>query len=80
MKIIPFFSIFVLCLFIAACQAPSDTKDEKEQPQKKPATLVEVVVASKGSLNREIQTTATLMANESANLSAEVGGIIKKIY
>jgi len=76
-------AIILLSLFsvLFSCgNSGNETVEKAEKAEVKPATLVEVVIASSGELNREIETTGTLLANESAGLSSEVGGIIKHIY
>lgn len=70
------FSIISLFSF-NACE---NKKQAKSQGEGQFATLVEVVEVGAGKLTETIEVTGNLLANESTQLSAEVGGIIKKIH
>lgn len=76
MKLIQLSFYLVALLFLLACE--SSEKQTSNDVQKS-TTLVEVIVVEEGILNEKIQSTGTLAANESTQLSADIGGIIKKI-
>lgn len=76
MNLIQTSSFILLALFLIGCDS---SEKQPSEEVKKPTTLVEAFIVQEGVLNEIIQATGTLTANESTNLSADIGGIIKKI-
>ncbi len=70
--------LFIFSASIWACENPSEQSAEGGKPLKA-ATLVEVILAQESKLTKEIRSTGNLQANESTNLSTEIGGIVAKI-
>lgn len=75
----PLYSIAVV--FVASfLGCKSGEANQESQSEIASKTLVEVVVVSEGNLAEKLETTGSLIANESTQLSTETGGIVDHIY
>jgi membrane fusion protein (multidrug efflux system) len=77
-KMKSFLLILFISLFFLACQN-EDKSTTSNGKGLKAATLVEVIVVQEKALVEQISTTGNLMANESTELSTEVGGMVESI-
>ncbi|MEQ8907714.1 MAG: efflux RND transporter periplasmic adaptor subunit [Vicingaceae bacterium] len=72
------FQIFPLLFsLLFACKSEQASEENKKSIQA--ATLVEVVLAQDKEVKEVVKTTGSLKANESTELSTEIGGIVDKI-
>lgn len=67
----------LLMLGLLACK--SDEKQENKASTIEAATLVEVIVTKNVPLTKSVKTIGSLLANESVELSTQVGGTVKEI-
>ena len=73
-----YFLSVVFATFLLGCKNGEDKQATQSKVTAK--TLVEVVVVAKGNLAEKLETTGSLIANESTQLSTETGGIVDRIY
>src|SRR5690554_3220535 len=71
-------TLSILMLFsLFACK--SEEKKKEKTTTLQAATLVEVIVAEKTPLTKTIKSIGNLMANESAELSSQIGGTVQEV-
>lgn len=71
--------ILSIFLFIGLMACNSSEKQSEESNDVQAATLVEVIVTQKSSLTESVKSIGSLIANESVELSTQVGGTVEQI-